>query len=56
MLPNNKPMRQGLILIIAMWLLLIGMLILNLTGCASYPAQSKVLKQDTNRYNQQVGR
>jgi hypothetical protein len=37
--------------------LLLGLVVLVvLYGCQPYPAQSKVLKQDTNRYNEMVGR
>lgn len=50
-----EPMRKLVIWIILLFMALITLHLL--AGCQStYPAQSKVLKQDTNRYNEKVGR
>jgi len=40
------------------WIVLLftAMIIMHLVSCQPYPAQSKVVKQDTNRYNPKTGR
>ncbi len=49
-----EPMRK---LVIWFLLLIVAIMAMHFTSCPSvYPAESKVLKQDTNRYNEKVGR
>jgi NO-binding membrane sensor protein with MHYT domain len=49
-----EPMRK---LVIWFLLLIVAIMAMHFTSCQSvYPAESKVLKQDTNRYNEKVGR
>lgn len=48
-----EPLRK-----LAIWFvfLLIALMAFHLLSCQPYPAQSKVLKQNTKRYNEKVGR